>query len=126
SLRRRGRCRCRRGLPAGRLIVQCGGGLRRRQLKVTGKAVSGGLLVATLAAGNERRQCETGGELPKHGTSLSRWLAPRRAPGRHCGTMLHLRRILPAARPYWGTFAAGFLCVLVSNFFTTLAPRFLQ
>lgn len=40
--------------------------------------------------------------------------------------MLHLRRILPAARPYWGTFAAGFLCVLVSNFFTTLAPRFLQ
>lgn len=40
--------------------------------------------------------------------------------------MLHLRRLLPAARPYGAVFAAGFLCVLLSNFFTTLAPRFLQ
>ncbi|MBK7783759.1 MAG: ABC transporter ATP-binding protein [Gemmatimonadetes bacterium] len=40
--------------------------------------------------------------------------------------MLHLRRLLPAARPYWAIFAAGFVCVLLSNFFTTLAPRFLQ
>lgn len=40
--------------------------------------------------------------------------------------MLHLRRLLPAARPYGAVFAAGFLCVLLSNFFTTLAPRYLQ
>lgn len=40
--------------------------------------------------------------------------------------MLQLRRLLPAARPYWPTFAAGLLFVVLSNFFTTLAPRFLQ
>jgi len=40
--------------------------------------------------------------------------------------MTHLRRLLPTARPYWRMFAAGFACVLISNFFTTLGPRFLQ
>jgi ATP-binding cassette, subfamily B, multidrug efflux pump len=40
--------------------------------------------------------------------------------------MTHLRRLLPLARPYRQIFAAGFACVLVSNFFTTLGPRYLQ
>jgi ATP-binding cassette subfamily B protein len=40
--------------------------------------------------------------------------------------MKQLRRLLPAARPYGRVFAVGFLCVVISNFFTTLGPRFLQ
>ena len=40
--------------------------------------------------------------------------------------MTHLRRLLPYARPYWRIFAAGFACVLISNYFTTLGPQFLQ
>lgn len=40
--------------------------------------------------------------------------------------MKHLRRLLPDARPYWRIFAGGFACVLISNFFTTLGPRYLQ
>jgi ATP-binding cassette subfamily B protein len=40
--------------------------------------------------------------------------------------LTHLRRILPDARPYRHVFAAGFACVLISNFFTTLGPRYLQ
>jgi ATP-binding cassette subfamily B protein len=40
--------------------------------------------------------------------------------------MKHLRQLLPAARPYWRVFTAGFACVLISNFFTTLGPRYLQ
>jgi len=40
--------------------------------------------------------------------------------------LTHLRRILPDARPYRRVFAAGFACVLISNFFTTLGPRYLQ
>ena len=40
--------------------------------------------------------------------------------------MKHLRRLWPDARPYWRIYAGGFACVLLSNFFTTLGPRFLQ
>ncbi|HXG45262.1 MAG TPA: ABC transporter ATP-binding protein [Gemmatimonadales bacterium] len=40
--------------------------------------------------------------------------------------MLRLRRIWPYAVPYWPVFAAGFACVVLSNFFTTLVPQFLQ
>jgi ATP-binding cassette, subfamily B, multidrug efflux pump len=40
--------------------------------------------------------------------------------------MKHLRRLLPAVRPYWHVFAAGFACVVLSNFFITLGPKFLQ
>jgi ATP-binding cassette subfamily B protein len=40
--------------------------------------------------------------------------------------MKNLRQLLPALRPYRSTFAAGFALVLVSNFFTTLGPRYLQ
>lgn len=40
--------------------------------------------------------------------------------------MRELRRLLPAARPYWPVFTAGFGCVLLSNFFLTLGPRYLQ
>ena len=40
--------------------------------------------------------------------------------------MTHLRRLLPCARPYWLIFAAGFACVFISNYFTTLGPRYIQ
>jgi ATP-binding cassette subfamily B protein len=40
--------------------------------------------------------------------------------------MIHLRRLLPYTRPYRHIFAAGFACVVLSNYFTTLAPKFLQ
>jgi ATP-binding cassette subfamily B protein len=40
--------------------------------------------------------------------------------------MLHLRRLLPSTRPYWPVFAAGFVCVLVSNYFRALGPQYLQ
>ncbi|HXI20975.1 MAG TPA: ABC transporter ATP-binding protein, partial [Gemmatimonadales bacterium] len=40
--------------------------------------------------------------------------------------MTHLRRLLPAMRPYRRWFAAGFAFVVLSNFFTTLGPKFLQ
>jgi ATP-binding cassette subfamily B protein len=40
--------------------------------------------------------------------------------------MIHLKRLLPYIRPYRQLFAAGFACVLLSNYFTTLAPKFLQ
>ena len=40
--------------------------------------------------------------------------------------MLDLRRLLPDARPYRRIFAGGFAFVLISNFFTTLGPRYLQ
>lgn len=40
--------------------------------------------------------------------------------------MIHLRRLLPYTRPYRRVFAAGFACVVLSNYFTTLAPKYLQ
>lgn len=40
--------------------------------------------------------------------------------------MKPLRRLLPFARPYWHIFAAGFACVIISNYFVTLGPTFLQ
>ncbi len=40
--------------------------------------------------------------------------------------MLQLRRLLPHARRFWPVFAAGFACVVISNFFTTLGPQYLQ
>ncbi len=40
--------------------------------------------------------------------------------------MRQLRRLLPLARPYWHIFAAGFACVVISNYFTTLGPTYLQ
>lgn len=40
--------------------------------------------------------------------------------------MMHLRRLLPYTRPYRRIYAAGFGCVVLSNFFTTLAPTYLQ
>lgn len=40
--------------------------------------------------------------------------------------MKQLRRLLPFARPYWHIFAAGFACVLISNYFVTLGPTYLQ
>ena len=40
--------------------------------------------------------------------------------------MIHLRRLLPYTTPYRHTYAAGLACVLLSNYFTTLAPTFLQ
>jgi ATP-binding cassette, subfamily B, multidrug efflux pump len=40
--------------------------------------------------------------------------------------MLHLRRLLPSTRPYWPVFAAGFACVLISNYFRALGPQYLQ
>jgi ATP-binding cassette subfamily B protein len=40
--------------------------------------------------------------------------------------MIQLRRLLPATRPYWAAFAAGFLSVLVSNYFRALGPQYLQ
>jgi ATP-binding cassette subfamily B protein len=40
--------------------------------------------------------------------------------------MKELRRLLPLARPYWHIFAAGFACVVLSNYFVTLGPTFLQ
>lgn len=40
--------------------------------------------------------------------------------------MKHLRRLWPDARRYWRIYAIGFACVLLSNFFTTLGPHFLQ
>lgn len=39
---------------------------------------------------------------------------------------MKLRRLLPLAQPYWHIFAAGFACVVLSNYFVTLAPTFLQ
>ncbi len=40
--------------------------------------------------------------------------------------MPHLRALLPYFRPYRRTFAGGLLCVMVSNTFTTLGPKYLQ
>jgi len=40
--------------------------------------------------------------------------------------MLQLSRVLPHARKYWPVFAGGFGFVLLSNFFTTRAPHYLQ
>jgi len=40
--------------------------------------------------------------------------------------MLHLRRLLPHVRRFWTVYAAGFGCVVVSNFFLTLGPQYLQ
>jgi ATP-binding cassette subfamily B multidrug efflux pump len=40
--------------------------------------------------------------------------------------MTQLARVLPYARRYRGAFAAGFACVVLSNFFTTRAPYYLQ
>jgi ATP-binding cassette subfamily B multidrug efflux pump len=40
--------------------------------------------------------------------------------------MTQLTRVLPYARRYRGAFAAGFACVVLSNFFTTRAPYYLQ
>ncbi len=40
--------------------------------------------------------------------------------------MKHLGRLWPDARPHWRIYASGFACVVLSNFFTTLGPRFLQ
>ncbi len=40
--------------------------------------------------------------------------------------MIHLRRLLPYTLPYRRVFAAGFACVVLSNYFTTLAPKYLQ
>jgi len=40
--------------------------------------------------------------------------------------MLQLRRLLPHARPFWTVFAAGFACVVISNYFITLGPQYLQ
>jgi ATP-binding cassette subfamily B protein len=39
---------------------------------------------------------------------------------------MHLRRLLPYTRPYWPVFAAGFVSVLVSNYFRALGPQYLQ
>jgi len=40
--------------------------------------------------------------------------------------MKNLRHLLPAMRPYRWTFVGGLALVVVSNFFATLVPRFLQ
>ena len=40
--------------------------------------------------------------------------------------MKNLRHLLPAMRPYRWTFAGGLALVVVSNFFATLVPRYLQ
>lgn len=40
--------------------------------------------------------------------------------------MLQLQRLLPHARRFWPVFVAGFGCVVVSNYFLTLGPQFLQ
>lgn len=40
--------------------------------------------------------------------------------------MRELRSLLPFLRPYRRTYAAGLLLVIVSNFFATLAPQFLE
>lgn len=40
--------------------------------------------------------------------------------------MKQLRRLLPFTRPYWPVFLAGFACVVLSNYFVTLGPRYLQ
>ena len=40
--------------------------------------------------------------------------------------MKNLRHLLPAMRPYLWTFAGGLALVVVSNFFATLVPRYLQ
>ncbi len=40
--------------------------------------------------------------------------------------MTHLRRLLPHTRRYWPVFAGGFGCVLLSNFFRSVAPQYLQ
>lgn len=40
--------------------------------------------------------------------------------------MKHLRRLLPDIRPHWLTYAGGFLCVILSNYFITLVPTFVQ
>ncbi|MBA2458520.1 MAG: ABC transporter ATP-binding protein [Gemmatimonadales bacterium] len=40
--------------------------------------------------------------------------------------MNELRSLLPFLRPYWRTYAVGLVLVVLSNFFTTLGPRFLE
>ncbi|MEP6573811.1 MAG: ABC transporter ATP-binding protein, partial [Gemmatimonadota bacterium] len=40
--------------------------------------------------------------------------------------MTHLRTLKPYFKTYWRTFALGLALVVVSNFFTTLGPRYLQ
>lgn len=40
--------------------------------------------------------------------------------------MTHLRRLVPFTRPYWPVFAAGFLCVIASNYLRAQGPRYLQ
>jgi len=40
--------------------------------------------------------------------------------------MTHLRRLLPYTRRYWPVFAGGLACVVVSNFFRSVAPQYLQ
>jgi ATP-binding cassette subfamily B protein len=40
--------------------------------------------------------------------------------------MMHLRRLLPATRPYWPAFAVGFLSVVISNYFRARGPQYLE
>ncbi len=40
--------------------------------------------------------------------------------------MFQLQRLLPHARRFWPAFAGGFACVVVSNYFLTLGPQYLQ
>jgi ABC-type multidrug transport system fused ATPase/permease subunit len=40
--------------------------------------------------------------------------------------MRELRSLLPYLRPYLRTYALGLTLVVISNFFVTLGPRFLE
>ena len=40
--------------------------------------------------------------------------------------MRELRSLLPFLRPYLRTYALGLVLVVISNFFATLGPRFLE
>ena len=40
--------------------------------------------------------------------------------------MRELRSLLPFLRPYLRTYALGLALVVISNFFVTLGPRFLE